>query len=161
LTVQGNLHQAQAQALYDLKKRVKLHCQSFANITAIVFDFMQNLPVPNMTTNKVLYSRQAWHYVFGIHNIGTCEVVMYTYHEGEETRGQNDVTSMLLHYLKNNLPADTSELWLFSDGCSEQNKNRVMLQFANTLVHRLKIVKVITHVFPVRGLSYLPCDGDF
>jgi hypothetical protein len=87
LTVQRILHQAQAQAFYDLKKHVKLHCQSSANVTAIAFNFMQNLPVPNMTTDKVFYSRQAWYYVFGIHNIGTCEVVMYTYHEGEGTCG--------------------------------------------------------------------------
>jgi hypothetical protein len=86
---------------------------------------------------------------------------MYTCHEGEGTRGQNCITSMLLDYLKNNLLADTSELWLFSDGCPGQNKNHVILQFAYTLVHILKIVKLITHVFPVRGHSYLPCDGDF
>jgi hypothetical protein len=87
-------------------------------------------------------------------------VVMYTYHEGEGTRGQNDVTSMLLDYLKNNLLSDTSELWLFSDGCPGQNRNCVVLQFAYILVQKLKIVKVVTHVFPVRGHSYLPCDGD-
>jgi hypothetical protein len=68
---------------------------------------------------------------------------------------------MLLDYLKNNLPADTSELWLFSYGYPGQNKSHVMLQFAYTLIHILKIVKVVTHVFPVRGHSHLPCDGDF
>jgi hypothetical protein len=78
---------------------------------------------------------------------------MYTYHEGEGTCGQNDVTSMLLNYLKNNLTRDPSELWLFSDGCPGQNKNRVMLHLAYALVHILKIVKVVTHVFPVRGHS--------
>jgi hypothetical protein len=96
LTVQRNLH----QAFYDLKKHVKLHCQSSANVFAIAFSFMQNLLVPNMTMNKMFYSRQAWHYVFSIHNIGTCEVVMYTHHEGEGTLGQNDVTSVLLIILK-------------------------------------------------------------
>jgi hypothetical protein len=85
---------------------------------------------------------------------------MFTYHEDEGTRGQNDVTLMLLDYLKNNLTRDTSELWLFSDGCPGQNKNRVMLHLAYAFVHILKIVKVVTHVFPVRGHSYLPCDGD-
>jgi hypothetical protein len=55
LTVQRNLH----QAIYDLKKRVKLHCQSSSNITVIAFGFKQNLPVPDMTTNTVFYSRQA------------------------------------------------------------------------------------------------------
>jgi hypothetical protein len=79
---------------------------------------------------------------------------MYTYHEGEGTRGQNDVTSMLLDYRKNNLMRDTSELWMFSDGCPGQNKNPVMLHLAYALVHVLKIVKV---VFPVRGIHSVTC----
>jgi hypothetical protein len=37
----------------------------------------------NMTTNKAFYSRQAWHYVFGIHHVGTSEVVIYINHEGK------------------------------------------------------------------------------
>jgi hypothetical protein len=45
-------------------KCVKLHCQSPA--TAIVFDFVQNLPVPNVTANKIFYRRQVWYRIFGI-----------------------------------------------------------------------------------------------
>jgi hypothetical protein len=36
-----------------------------------------------------------------------------------------------------------------------------MIPLAYALVHILKIVKLGTYVFPVRGHQYLPCDGDF
>jgi hypothetical protein len=52
---------------------------------------------------------------------------MYTYHEGEGTRGQNYVASILLDYLTSNLTADKSEFWLFSDGRPGQGKNHVYL----------------------------------
>lgn len=36
-----------------------------------------------------------------------------------------------------------------------------MLQLTYALVLTQKIVIPITHVFPVKQRSYLPCDGDF
>jgi hypothetical protein len=45
LTVQLNLHQAQAQAVYNFSR-----VWSYS-VTAIALDFMRNLPVPNTITN--------------------------------------------------------------------------------------------------------------
>lgn len=51
---------------------------------------------------------------------------------------------------------DTSRtLVLFSDGCSCQNKNYVMLHFLYILVHCFKMFDSITSYFPIRGHSYL------
>ena len=161
LVVERDLHQAKAKAFYDIKRNVKAKCQSNPNITAIAFDFMQNLPLPNLTTNTVFYSRQLWHYVFGVHDIGSGDVSMYTYHEGMAKRGQNEVTSMIFNYLKEHVPGQMKEIWLFSDGCPGQNKNYVFIRFVYILVHVLKLASEITHVFPIRGHSYLPCDSDF
>jgi hypothetical protein len=52
LRVQRNLNQAQAQTL---KKHVKLQFQSSAKCHC-----HGNLPVPDMKTYKVFYSRQVW-----------------------------------------------------------------------------------------------------
>jgi hypothetical protein len=76
--------QVQSQTLYGPKKGVKLQCQSSAQCYCHCVRFHANLPVPNMEKNKVFHNRQAWHCIFGTHNVGTCEVVTYTYHEGEE-----------------------------------------------------------------------------
>ncbi|CAH1114647.1 unnamed protein product [Psylliodes chrysocephalus] len=74
--------------------------------------------------------------------------------------GENEVTSMIFHYIKNHIQERIDEIWLFSDGCSGQNKNYVLIRFVYILVHVLKIASEITHVFSVRRHSYLPCDSD-
>jgi hypothetical protein len=75
---------------------------------------------------------------------------MFIHHECEGTLGQNDVTTIMLDYLKSNLMANPSEIWLFSGGCQGQNKKSIMLQIAHSLVHIVKIVKVVTRVFLLR-----------
>lgn len=85
---------------------------------------------------------------------------MYVYNEGTGKKGQNDVTSLLFHYLKG-LQNPKEHLVLFSDGCSGQNKNYVMVHFLYMLVHYFKMFKQINYIFPIRGHSYLPNDQDF
>ena len=161
LKMDKKLHQTNAEAFYDLKRRVKSRCQANGEDLAVAFDFMQNLPMPNITTSQVFYLRQLWHYVFGVHNLGTGDVSMYTYHEGYARRGRDEVTLMLFHHLKGILTPTVKRLWLFSDGCPGQNKHYTMLHFSYLLVHGFHFIDEVTHVYPVRGHSYLPCDTDF
>lgn len=152
------LHLRKAEAFFDLKRKYKQKAKA-GEIMCISFDFMQNLPLPHIPSNPVFYCRQLWYYVFGIHDLGTDEATMYTYLEGEGRKGSNDVTSMILHYLKNNI--HNRNIVIFSDGCPGQNKNYVMVHFLYTLVHVLKIADSVEYVFPMRGHSYLPNDSDF
>ena len=47
-------------------------------VDMVSFDFMQNLPTPNLTHNDVLkYKRQLWMYVFGIHDMVVDRGYMY------------------------------------------------------------------------------------
>ena len=47
-------------------------------VDMVSFDFMQNLPTPNLTHNDVLkYKRQLWIYVFGIHDVVVDRGYMY------------------------------------------------------------------------------------
>jgi hypothetical protein len=48
-----------------------------------------------MTMNNAFYSRQVWHCVFGIHNFGTCEVVMHINHESKGT-GTSQLSFMMV-----------------------------------------------------------------
>lgn len=164
LTLQNTIHLKKADAFRTKMNRYKQKAIQ-GEILCISIDFMQNLPLPHIKSNKVFYCRQLWHYVFGVHNLGTNQVVMFTYHEGIAKKGANEVTSMLLRYITDyagdsleNLP---QHLVLISDSCSGQNKNYVMLHFLYILVHCFKLFTKITYLFPVRGHSYLPNDQDF
>lgn len=158
LNVEKELHLRKAEAFFELKRQYKIKAKA-GEVMCISFDFMQNLPLPHIPSNPVFYSRQLWYNVFGIHDLGNDEAFMYTYLETEAKKGSNEVTSMLLHYLKNNI--HNRSLVIFSDGCPGQNKNYVMLHFLYSLVHVLKIVDSVEYVFPMRGHSYLPNDSDF
>ncbi|PSN37890.1 hypothetical protein C0J52_19898, partial [Blattella germanica] len=78
------------------------------HIRSIAFDFMQNLPLPNIPVQETFYLRQLWVNVFNVHDLQTGRSVVYLYHE----KGANEVSSYVQHYI----PQSINELNLFSDG---------------------------------------------
>ena len=101
LCAQRELHLRKAEAFFTAKKQFSISAKA-GDLVCLSFDYMQNLPLPHIPTNPVFYSRQLWYNVFGIHDLGSNEVSMYTYTENQAKKGANDVTSMLLHYFNNN-----------------------------------------------------------
>lgn len=159
LISQKTLHLHKAKKFRELKNAYKQKAQR-GECMVISFDYMQNLPLSHIQTGDVFYSRQMWYYVFGIHDLANDAVSMYSYTEMTAKKGASDVTSLLLHYL-NNRKITSDHLVLLRDGCGGQNKNHVMVYIQYFLVHVLKMFKTVTHLFPVRGHSYLPNDADF
>lgn len=159
LIQEKDLHLRKAEKFRQIKNHYKLEARA-GKCMAISFDFQQNLPLPHIRTSDVFYKSQLWYYVFGIHDLADDSASMYVYTEDVAKKGANDVTSMILHYL-NNKDLRHSHLVIFSDGCSGQNKNHIMVYFQYMLVHSLKLFKKVTHVFPIRGHSFLPNDQDF
>lgn len=160
LATQKELHLRKAEAFYSLKRKWKQEART-NKATVISFDFMQNLPLPHIRTNTVFYARQLWYFVFGVHDLSDDSASMYVYNEGIGKKGQNDVTSHLFHYLRHRDLATTETLVIFSDSCAGQNKNYTMVRFLYFVVHVLKLFKSVTHIFPIRGHSFLPNDQDF
>ncbi|KAF2890228.1 hypothetical protein ILUMI_15945, partial [Ignelater luminosus] len=142
LTAEKELHLRKADAFFDLKRRYKAKAEA-GEIECLTLDFMQNLPLPYNPSNLAFYARQLWYYVFGIHNLGSKEATIYTYHEGIAKKESNDVTSMLLQYIINHEIA-SRRLVLISDD-----------------FHVLKLFDSILYIFPVRGHSCLSNDQDF
>ena len=103
--------------------------------------------------------RQLWLYVFGVHECGTNHAVMYTWPKFMAGKGSIEVVSCLDNFF-HTLPDEVTNLYLYSDSCSGQNKNSTVMQYLFTLV-RTGRYKFIQHHFPVRGHSFLPNDRDF
>lgn len=161
LEIQKTLHLKKAETFQNERRLFKTKAQA-GEILCLSFDYMQNLPLPYIKTNSVFYARQLWQYVFGIHDVGSNNVTVYTYCENTAKKGSNEVTSILLDYLKNISPdGRPDELVLISDGCPGQNKNMTMVRFLYAVIHIFKMLKQITYLFPVRGHSYLHNDQDF
>lgn len=127
---------------------------------ALCFDYMQNLPLPNIPVQEIFYMRQLWVNVFCIHDLKSNKAKLYVYHEGEGNKGPDEVCSFLLDYITTELPNSVKKLILYSDGPSGQNKNHTVVRFLMNMCDRGQFDQ-ITHNFPVRGHSFSPCDRDF
>lgn len=154
------VHKRRAKKFHNKVTAVKEICANRDDVAALTFDYMQNLPLPNIPIQEIFYLRQLWVNCFGIKNLKTNESVFYVYHEGVANKGANEVCSMILHYLDHFLGKHIQELYLFSDNCPGQNKNHTVIRFLLSLTDTKRFSK-ITHYFPIRGHSFLPNDRDF
>lgn len=154
------VHKRRAKKFYTQIQDVTKLCAERKDVCAITFDYMQNLPLPNIPVQEIFYYRQLWVYAFQIHNLKENTGHFYTYHEGQAYKGPNEVCTFLLDYIVNKLSPEITELHIFSDGCPGQNRNHTMVRFLLTLA-ATKRFKKICHYFPIRGHSFLPCDRDF
>lgn len=160
LTADKKLHQAKAETFYkDLKEKTQL-AKSEANVEAITFDFQQNFPLPVSSSGEVFYKIQLWLYNFCVHVGSTGKSYFFVYDETTATKGQNEVVSMLWSFFDRIISPEVTDIYMFSDNCSSQNKNYVMVEFLYSLVHMGKF-NLIYHRFPEPGHSYLPCDRSF
>lgn len=126
----------------------------------ISFDYMQNLPLPNIPVQDIFYLRQLWVYVFCVHDVKTNKAVVYTYHEGHAKESPDEVCSLLNDYLTKEVLPGIKKLGIFSDSCGGQNQNHTICRYLCNLTVR-EVFEQITHYFPIRGHSFLPCDRDF
>lgn len=90
---------------------------------------MQNLGLPNLTSNFIFYKQQLWYYVFGLNNLANDDADLYVYKEIDRKRGSNDVISMLFDFFKNSNMLSYKFLTLVCDSCPDQNKNFGMIMF--------------------------------
>lgn len=75
-------------------------------------------------------------------------------------KGQNEVISFIHNFFKK-FP-NTTKLHLFSDNCSSQNKNKVILQYLSAVVNSQSFnIKRIIHQYPEPGHSFLSCYRYF
>ena len=153
------LHQSQADNGYTLLRRKSNDALGKNNFDMMTFDFQQNLPLPNLTSSDMFYSRMLWVYNFGVHNCNNGDGYMNIWHEGVAARGSSEVCSCLFKIIRNNTKRSPN-LVLFSDGCVGQNKNKTFITFLQYLVEN-NFYRKIDHYFLYRGHTFLPNDSDF
>lgn len=152
------IHKRRAKKFYTSMKAASENKDE--DTCCLCFDFMQNLPLPNIPVQEIFYMRQLWVNVFSIHDLKTNKSKIYMYHEGGANKSPDEVCSMILNYINTEVPNTVKHLILFSDGPSGQNKNHTVSRFLMNLCDR-GMFNTITHKFPVRGHSFSACDRDF
>ena len=76
-----------------------------SNHWLIIFDLMQNLPVPTLTHDSTFYLRQLWVYNFGIHNATSNSASMYMWNETITSKRADEICSCLQKYIET-LPSE-------------------------------------------------------
>lgn len=160
LETEKSIHIRKAELFYtDLKAKTNI-LQNRPEIEVITFDYQQNLPLPVSSSGEVFYKIQLWVYNFCIHVGSSKKSYFYVYDETVGAKGQNEVASLIFHFLNNYLRPEVTEIHIFSDNCASQNKNYTLVQFLFSLIQTDKY-KVICHRYPEPGHSFLPCDRSF
>lgn len=154
------IHKRRGKKFYSKMREVTELCKGSKDKAAIVFDYMQNIPLPKTPVQEMFYYRKLWHYVFCIHDISRDKSTFYTYHEGLAKKGPNEVCTFIAHYIETFMPPEVKELYVFSDACGGQNRNHTLIRMLLTLTISGRF-KIIHQYFPVRGHSFLPCDRNF
>ncbi|CAG9837584.1 unnamed protein product [Diabrotica balteata] len=121
------VHKRRAKKFYTKLNEVKESSKTRPNVMGIVFDYMQNLPLPSLPVQEMFFLRKLWYYVFNVYDFKNDRAVFYTYPEGVANKGPDEVTSFVLDFLQNEIPAEITELHIFSDACGGQNRNHTML----------------------------------
>ncbi|XP_069687193.1 uncharacterized protein [Periplaneta americana] len=158
--VEMMVHKRRSKKFYNKIKEVEEICKERNYVLGICFDYMQNLPLPNIPVQEMFYYRQLWVINFNIHNLKDHTAHFYSYHEGTGHKSPNEVCSLFLNYIENYVPSSVKEFYLFSDNCGGQNKNHTVIRLLLALTQMGRFNKII-HYFPRRGHSFLPCDRDF
>lgn len=161
LKIEKELHLRKSEEFYkEMSLKIK-ESKTNDKIEVLTFDFQQNLPLPVVPSGDVFYKRQLWVYNFTIYCASKGKSYCYMYNESTGKKGQNEVISMIDHFIKNEISSSVKELYLFSDNCSAQNKNMALMQYLYTLVKGYKMFDKIIHRYPEPGHSFLPCDRTF
>lgn len=160
LEIENQVHQKKAQTFYDKKKIAKLDSRKRRDKETVTMDFQKNMSLPNISTNDVYYRRQLSFYMFNIHILSTGDSVFYCYTEEMGSKGADEVTSMLNHFIFYVLDPQVRHLEIFCDSCSGQNKNYLVIKFCHYIVAIVKRLESIKITFPIRGHSYMECDRN-
>ena len=141
-------------------RQLKRDCKKDARISILCanFDLQQVIYLPRSQDSNVFYKRRLSNFNLTFYNIANTDCQCYLWHEGQSKRGSSEIATAVHKALKFYDEAGVKKAYLFSDGCSGQNKNSVlpamMLNFVlnSTNMHEISLRYFVT--------SHGQCEGD-
>lgn len=105
------------------------------------FDLQAILPSPCGEINKFYYKSRLSTYNLTVYDIGNKTGHCFVWHEGDASRGVNEVGTCLLKFLET-VSSLEKPVILYADNCSGQNKNKYMISMLMNAVQQLKIPSI-------------------
>lgn len=162
LKLEKELHLRKAEVFYTDIKRFSIEAKQQETVELLSFVYQQNMALPHVPSGDVFYKRQLWSFNFCVHSAKTGKSHYFMYDESTAKKGQNEVISFLNYYFHNILEPGVEMIYLFSDNCSAQNKNKLLFAYFLALINtQTNSIKHIVHRYPEPGHSFLACDRCF
>jgi hypothetical protein len=110
-----------ARILKDTDKEMALNDKS---VCAACFDLQKVLITPQSEVSTFYYKSKLAMYNFTVYDMGCHEGYGYVWNEEIAKRGSNEIGSCILHFLKTQKEKGIQKVFVYSDNCGGQNRNR-------------------------------------
>ncbi|CAG4936433.1 unnamed protein product [Parnassius apollo] len=107
-------------------------------VVVITVDVQSVLLAPKLLARSLYYKLKLQCHNFTVYDCKTRKVTIYFWHEADGGVSANEFTSCLIDYIANLAP-ETEQVTVISDGCSHQNRNRILSSALSDLSQRMNI----------------------
>ena len=110
---------------------------------------------PSLNASALYYKTKLKVHNFIVFDLQSKDAFCYLWHEAEGGLNADDFSSVIVHFIETKVPE--SELILYSDGCTYQNRNNILANALISLAIRRNMV--IIQKFLERGHTQMECDS--
>nr|CAH7762218.1 unnamed protein product [Callosobruchus chinensis] len=152
-------HHQEAELRYELKRNDKVAGKnSNGDKMVVMMDLQKCLPTPCLTNSRSFYLRKLWTLNLTIHCDTTGQSYCLLWDETKGQRGGNEIASCIIKWAQQNITEQVQELTIWSDNCSGQNRNKMIILAYMWLLNKTPNLKVINHKYLLKGHTHLEAD---
>lgn len=130
------------------------------NFVTVTFDLQAILQLPCSLVGILYYVRKLTIYNLCIYeNALPNNAYCFPWSEINGKKGGVEIGTILYHYLSKCIPPNVTEVSLFSDTCSGQNRNQYVAAILLWAVNTIDNINVIEHKFLESGHSHMEADS--
>lgn len=140
------------------KMQDKLRSSNDKHFISITFDLQSVLQIPFSDVSQFYYSMKLCAFNLTVYEAATPNnPYCYAWTETNGQRGSSEIGTALFEWVKT-IPNDVTEISLYSDTCSGQNRNQYIAALFLYLVQNTHLLS-IQHNFLEKGHSYMEVDS--
>jgi hypothetical protein len=143
-----------ARILKDTDKEMALNDKS---LCAACFDLQKVLITPQSEVSTFYYKTKFATYKFTVYDMRCHEGYCYVWNEEIAKRGSNKTGSCVLHFLKTQNEKGIQKVFVYSDNCGGQNRNRFIFSMFShvSMLLNVRIIHQFMEISTYFVLDYL------
>ena len=142
----------------DEARAAKAEAKTSANSEKLVvtMDLQSVLLAPKLLASAIYYKMKLQIHNFTVYELNNGDVTLYVWHEANGGVTGNEFTSCIVDYLSN-IGQSYKHIVLISDGCTYQNRNKILSSALSDLAQRKNIT--IEQLYLEKGHTQMEADS--